>query len=40
LPIPATFVVGTEGLINARFIDPYRMRMDLEDLLAALKSAR
>jgi len=41
LPIPATFVVGTDGLIKSRFIDPdYRKRMDLEELLAALKSAR
>jgi peroxiredoxin len=41
LPIPATFVVGTDGLIKARFIDPdYRKRMDLDELLAALKSAR
>ena len=22
LPIPATFVVGTDGLIKARFVDP------------------
>jgi hypothetical protein len=41
LPIPATFVVGTDGLIRARFIDPdYRKRMDLDELLAALKAAR
>jgi peroxiredoxin len=41
LPIPATFVVGTDGLIKARSIDPdYRKRMDLDELLAALKSAR
>ena len=41
LPIPATFVVGTDGLIKARFIDPdYRKRMDFDELLAALKSAR
>jgi peroxiredoxin len=41
LPIPATFVVGTDGLIKARFIDPdYRKRMDLDELVAALKSAR
>src|SRR5215470_3217488 len=39
LPIPATFVVGTDGLIKARFIDPdYRKRMDYDELLAALKS--
>jgi peroxiredoxin len=41
VPIPATFVVGTDGLIRARFIDPdYRKRMDFDELLAALKSAR
>ena len=40
LPIPATFVVGTDGLIKARFIDPdYRKRMDYVELLAALKSS-
>jgi peroxiredoxin len=39
LPIPATFVVGTDGLIKARFVDPdYRKRMAIDDLLAALKS--
>ena len=41
LPIPATFVVGRDGVVKARYIDPdYRHRMDLDDLLAALKSAR
>jgi peroxiredoxin len=41
LPIPATFVVGTDGQIKARYIDPdYRKRMDLHELLAALKAAR
>jgi peroxiredoxin len=40
LPIPATFVVGTDGCIRARFVDPdYRKRMEVEDLLAALKTA-
>jgi peroxiredoxin len=40
LPIPATFVVGTDGLIKARHIDPdYRRRMEAEDLLAALRTA-
>jgi peroxiredoxin len=38
LPIPATFVVGMDGRIKARFVDPdYRKRMAVEDLLAALK---
>ncbi|MGH6736171.1 MAG: peroxiredoxin-like family protein [Methyloceanibacter sp.] len=40
LPVPATFVVGTDGRVNARFVDPdYRKRMAVEDLLAALDSA-
>jgi peroxiredoxin len=38
LPIPATFVVGPDGRIKARFVDPdYRKRMAIEDLIAALK---
>jgi peroxiredoxin len=41
LPIPATFVVGTDGEVKARFIDPdYRKRVSIEDLLAALRGAR
>jgi peroxiredoxin len=40
LPIPATFVVGTDGLVKARFVDPdYRKRMDIDDMLAALRDA-
>ncbi len=40
LPIPATFVVGPDGLVKARFVDPdYRRRMAIDDLLAALRSA-
>jgi peroxiredoxin len=39
LPIPATFVVGEDGMIKARFVDPdYRKRMEIDDLLAALGS--
>jgi peroxiredoxin len=38
LPIPATFVVGSDGLVKARFVDPdYRKRMETEDLLTALQ---
>lgn len=41
LPIPATFIVGTDGIITARFVDPdYRMRMAIEDLVAALRKAK
>ena len=40
LPIPATFVVGRDGLVKARFVDPdFRRRMEIDDLIAALKSA-
>jgi peroxiredoxin len=40
LPIPATFVVGTDGEVKARFVDPdYRKRVAVEDLIAALRSA-
>jgi peroxiredoxin len=38
LPIPATFVVGHDGLIRARFIDPdYRNRMMISDMLDAMR---
>ena len=40
LPIPATFVVGRDGLVKARFVDPdFRKRMEIDDLIAALKGA-
>jgi peroxiredoxin len=40
LPIPATFVVGRDGLVKARFIDPdFRKRMAIDDLVAALRTA-
>jgi peroxiredoxin len=39
LPIPATFVVGRDGLIKARFIDPdCRKRMTIADMIAAMRS--
>jgi len=38
LPIPATFVVGRDGLVRARFIDPdYRNRMMISDMLDAMR---
>jgi len=38
-PIAATFVVGRDGLIKARFVDPdFRTRMAISDLVAALRS--
>lgn len=40
LPIPATFVVGRDGLVKARFVDPdFRKRMEIDDLIAALRDA-
>ena len=39
LPLPATFVVGQDGRIKSRFIDPdYRKRMEIEDLIASLRA--
>lgn len=39
LPIPATFVVGADGVVLARFVDPdYRRRMEVEDLLDTLRA--
>jgi peroxiredoxin len=40
LPIPATFVIGRDGIVKARFVDPdFRRRMAIDDLVAALKAA-
>ncbi|WP_225674525.1 peroxiredoxin-like family protein [Bradyrhizobium hereditatis] len=40
LPIPATFVVGRDGRVKARFVDPdFRKRMEIDDLITVLKSA-
>ena len=41
VPVPATFVVGSDGVVVASHVDPdYRQRMAIEDLLAALRDAR
>jgi peroxiredoxin len=40
LPIPATFVIGRDGRVKARFVDPdFRKRMEIDDLIAAIESA-
>jgi peroxiredoxin len=40
VPLPATFVVGRDGRIISRSVDPdFRRRMDIEDILAALRGA-
>lgn len=38
LPIPATFVIGTDGVISWRFVDvDYRTRSEPDDIIDALK---
>ena len=38
LPVPATFVVGRDGIIKARHVDPdYRTRMEIDAVLEALR---
>jgi peroxiredoxin len=40
LPIPASFVVATDGRITARFVDPdFRRRMDIDELITALANS-
>ncbi len=37
LPVPATFVVGRDGVVSARYIDPdYRRRMELDAIVEAV----
>jgi peroxiredoxin len=41
LPVPSVFVVGRDGIIMARHVDPdYRRRMELDDLLNAIDQIR
>jgi peroxiredoxin len=40
LPIPSVFIVGQDGLIKARHVDPdYRRRMEPADIIVAAKAA-
>ena len=40
LPIPATFVVNSDGRVSARYVDPdHRQRMDIDAMLAAVRQA-
>jgi len=40
VPVPATFVVGRDGRIAARHVDPdYRKRMEIDAVVAALRAA-
>lgn len=39
LPIPATFVVGADGRVIARYVNAdYRTRMEVSDILAAMEN--
>jgi peroxiredoxin len=41
LPIPATFVVGRDGVVRYRIVDPdFRHRGSVEELIGALNAAR
>jgi len=41
LPIPATFVVGQNGLISGRFVDPdFRRRMQIDEVVTAIEHAK
>lgn len=40
LPIPSVFVIGRDGIVKSRHVDPdYRRRLELDDLRAAAKAA-
>ncbi len=40
LPVPAVFIVGTDGMIKFEYVNPnYRVRLDADVLLAAVKAA-
>ena len=40
LPIPATFIIGSDGIVVAKMADPdFRKRMEPEKILAALQKA-
>jgi peroxiredoxin len=39
LPVPAAFIIGTDGLIKFEYINPnYKMRIKADVLLAAAKA--
>lgn len=41
VPTPATFIVGQDGLIRMRFVDPdFRKRPTIDELIAAFRTAR
>lgn len=41
IPTPATFIVGADGLVKARFVNTdFRRRMPVDEILAALRSLK
>jgi peroxiredoxin len=41
VPVPATFVVGPDQRVAARFVDPdFRKRVEIDDILTALRTTR
>jgi peroxiredoxin len=39
LPVPAVFVLDSDGIVRARHVDPdYRRRMEVDELVAAVKA--
>ena len=39
LPVPTVFVVGTDGVVRFRYVNPiHRVRLDVDGLLAAAKN--
>jgi peroxiredoxin len=41
VPLPATFVVGADGRVLARRVEPdFRTRMEVSEILSALASSR
>ena len=40
-PVPAVFIVDTDGIVRTRHVDPdYRQRMELDEIVAGAKSIR
>ena len=41
VPLPATFIVGKDGRIAGRYVDPdFRKRMEIDDIVAVLRKLR
>lgn len=41
VPLPATFIVGRDGLVAGRYVDPdFRKRMEIEEILTVLNRTK